>query len=217
MSYRTSKYQCVIFDCDGVLVDSEPIGNKVMVEMANGLGADIDLDYAYLHFKGNSLYKCMQHIRDLVEKELPANFESEYRRISFQRFKKEIQPVEGVLDLVRSLDVPFCVASSGPENKIRLNLELTGLLPYFENKIFSCYAIEKWKPDPEIFIWASKTMGFHSSECVVIEDSIHGVEAAISGGFDVFAFTANDLNDELQEKATKTFDTMLNLKEMLKV
>jgi HAD superfamily hydrolase (TIGR01509 family) len=148
---------------------------------------------------------------------LPADFESEYRRISFQRFKKEIQPVEGVVDLVQSLNVPFCVASSGPENKIRLNLELTGLLPYFENKIFSCYAIEKWKPDPEIFIWASKMMGFHSSECVVIEDSIHGVEAAINGGFDVFAFTANDLNDELQEKATKTFDSMLNLKEMLKV
>jgi HAD superfamily hydrolase (TIGR01509 family) len=217
MSDKTSNYKCVIFDCDGVLVDSEPIGNKVMVEMANALGANIDLDYAYLHFKGNSLYKCMQHIRNIIEKELPADFESEYRRISFQRFKKEIQPVEGVVDLVQSLNVPFCVASSGPENKIRLNLELTGLLPYFENKIFSCYAIEKWKPDPEIFIWASKMMGFHSSECVVIEDSIHGVEAAINGGFDVFAFTANDLNDELQEKATKTFDSMLNLKEMLKV
>jgi HAD superfamily hydrolase (TIGR01509 family) len=217
MSDKTSNYKCVIFDCDGVLVDSEPIGNKVMVELANALGANIDLDYAYLHFKGNSLYKCMQHIRNIIEKELPADFESEYRRISFQRFKKEIQPVEGVVDLVQSLNVPFCVASSGPENKIRLNLELTGLLPYFENKIFSCYAIEKWKPDPEIFIWASKMMGFHSSECVVIEDSIHGVEAAINGGFDVFAFTANDLNDELQEKATKTFDSMLNLKEMLKV
>ncbi len=217
MSDKTSNYKCVIFDCDGVLVDSEPIGNKVMVELANALGANIDLDYAYLHFKGNSLYKCMQHIRNIIEKELPADFESEYRRISFQRFKKEIQPVEGVVDLVQSLNVPFCVASSGPENKIRLNLELTGLMPYFENKIFSCYAIEKWKPDPEIFIWASKMMGFHSSECVVIEDSIHGVEAAINGGFDVFAFTANDLNDELQEKATKTFDSMLNLKEMLKV
>jgi HAD superfamily hydrolase (TIGR01509 family) len=217
MSDKTSNYKCVIFDCDGILVDSEPIGNKVMVELANALGANIDLDYAYLHFKGNSLYKCMQHIRNIIEKELPADFESEYRRISFQRFKKEIQPVEGVVDLVQSLNVPFCVASSGPENKIRLNLELTGLLPYFENKIFSCYAIEKWKPDPEIFIWASKMMGFHSSECVVIEDSIHGVEAALNGGFDVFAFTANDLNDELQEKATKTFDSMLNLKEMLKV
>jgi HAD superfamily hydrolase (TIGR01509 family) len=217
MSDKTSNYKCVIFDCDGVLVDSEPIGNKVMVELANALGADIDLGYAYQHFKGNSLYKCMQHIRNIIEKELPADFESEYRRISFQRFKKEIQPVEGVVDLVQSLNVPFCVASSGPENKIRLNLELTGLMPYFENKIFSCYAIEKWKPDPEIFIWASKMMGFHSSECVVIEDSIHGVEAAINGGFDVFAFTANDLNDELQEKATKTFDSMLNLKEMLKV
>lgn len=210
-----SKYKCVIFDCDGVLVDSEPLGNQVMVDMANELGAQIDLDYAYHHFKGNALKKCISQISELVKTVMPSNFETEYRRRSFDKFRSEIRPVEGVLELLKTLKIPFCVASSGPENKIRLNLELTGLLPYFESKIFSCYVIQKWKPDPAVFLWAAKTMGFQPSECIVIEDSPIGVEAALKGGFDVLGFTAHDYRNELQEKATKTFNNMLKLPEVL--
>jgi HAD superfamily hydrolase (TIGR01509 family) len=210
-----SKYKCVIFDCDGVLVDSEPLGNQVMVDMANELGAQIDLDYAYQNFKGNPLKKCISQISELVDSEIPLDFEVEYRRRSFEKFRNEIQPVEGVLDLIKNLRIPFCVASSGPENKIRLNLELTGLLPYFESKIFSCYTVQKWKPDPAVFLWAAEAMGFQPSECGGVEDSPVGVEAAIKGGFDVFGFTTHDFSGELQEKATKTFDSMLKLLEYL--
>ncbi|NRD20974.1 HAD family hydrolase [Winogradskyella eckloniae] len=206
-----SKYKCVIFDCDGVLVDSEPIGNQVMVDMANELGAQINLDYAYQHFKGNSFHKCVNHISELIDSELPTHFESEYRRRSFEKFKSEIKPVEGVLDVVKNLNLPFCVASSGPENKIQLNLELTGLWPYFKAHVFSCYGVQKWKPDPAVFLWAAKTMGFQPEECVVIEDSIIGVNAAINGGFDVFGFTAHDYNHQLKNKATKTFNNMKDL------
>ncbi len=209
-------YKCVIFDCDGVLVDSEPLGNQVMVDMANELGAHINLDYAYNHFKGNSLKNCVFQIADLLNAELPFNFESEYRRRSFEKFKKEIQPVEGSLDLIKNLKIPFCVASSGPENKIRLNLELTGLLPYFESNIFSCYTIQKWKPNPAVFLWAAESMGFQPTECLVIEDSLIGVNAALEGGFDVFGFTAHDYQNELEGKATRTFDGMLKLQELLK-
>ena len=209
-------YKCVIFDCDGVLVDSEPLGNQVMVDMANELGAHINLDYAYNHFKGNSLKNCVSQIADLLNAGMPSNFESEYRRRSFEKFKKEIQPVEGSLDLIKNLKIPFCVASSGPENKIRLNLELTGLLPYFESNIFSCYTIQKWKPNPAVFLWAAESMGFQPSECLVIEDSLIGVNAALEGGFDVFGFTAHDYQNELEGKATRTFDGMLKLQELLK-
>ena len=210
-----SKYKCVIFDCDGVLVDSEPIGNEVMVDMANELGADINLDYAYNHFKGNSLINCLSQIADLIEAKIPSNFETEYRKRSFEKFKKEIQPVEGIIEVVENLKIPFCVASSGPENKIRLNLELTGLLPYFESKIFSCYTIQKWKPNPAVFLWAAKTMSFQPSECLVIEDSLIGINAALEGGFDVFGYTAHDYQDELPEKATKTFSDMLMLPKLI--
>lgn len=209
-------YKCAIFDCDGVLVDSEPLGNQIMVDMANELGAHINLDYAQNHFKGNSLKNCVSQIADLLNAEVPSNFQSEYRRRSFEKFKKEIQPVEGSQDLIKNLKIPFCVASSGPENKIRLNLELTGLLPYLESNIFSCYTIQKWKPNPAVFLWASESMGFQPSECLVIEDSLIGVNAALEGGFDVFGFTAHDYQNELEGKATRTFDGMLKLQELLK-
>ncbi|MUU79589.1 HAD family hydrolase [Winogradskyella endarachnes] len=206
-----SKYKCVIFDCDGVLVDSEPLSNQVMVDMANELGADIDLAYAFHHFKGNSFYKCENHISELIEAKLPTNFEAEYRRRSFEKFKTDISPVEGVLDVVKNLDIPFCVASSGPENKIQLNLELTGLWSYFKANVFSCYSVNKWKPDPAVFLWAAETMGFQPDQCVVVEDSSIGVDAAINGGFDVFGYTAHDFNEQLKNKATKTFNTMADL------
>ena len=211
-----SKYKCIIFDCDGVLVDSEPIGNQVMVDMANELGANIDLSYAYQNFKGNSLKNCTNQISKLVNGELPSNFKDEYRRRSYEKFKNEIKPIDGIKEVLQNLKIPFCVASSGPLKKIKLNLKLTELLPFFqENRIFSCYSIEKWKPDPAVFLWAAETMDFRPSECLVIEDSPIGVEAAINGGFDVFGFTALDFKGKLLERATKTFNSMGKLPELI--
>lgn len=211
-----SKYKCVIFDCDGVLVDSEPIASQVLVEMANEYGANIDLKYALKTFKGASMQQCYDHIAHLATQRLPEDFMPNFRERSFESFKKNIRPVNGVTEVVKNLDIPFCVASSGPENKIRLNLELTGLLPHFENKIFSCYTIKKWKPDPAVFLWAAETMGFQPEECVVIEDSMSGVNAAINGGFDVFGFTAHDYHNELEGNATLTFSDMSEVLELIR-
>ena len=210
-----SKYKFVIFDCDGVLVDSEPIGNQVLVDMANELGANIDLNYAYRHFKGHKMQYCADQIEILISNKLPENFISNYRQRSFKAFKSQIKPVSGITDLIKNLKMPFCVASSGPEDKIKLNLELTELLPYFKDNIFSCYAIQKWKPSPAVFIWAAETLGFKPNECIVVEDSLTGVKAAINGGFDVIGFTAHDYNNELKEEATYTFNTMEGIKEFL--
>ena len=210
-----SKYKCVIFDCDGVLVDSEAISNGVLVDMANEHGANIDLQYAFKQFKGSFLYSCIEKIEAQIQKKLPVTFEEDYRKRSFEAFKKEMQPVEGIKNVLNNLSIPYCVASSGPVDKIRLNLSLTGLLDKFEEKIFSCYDIQKWKPDPAVFLWASETMGFKPDECVVIEDSISGVKAAVNGGFDVFGFTAHDYNKELKGQATLTFNSMAQLSQLL--
>ncbi|MEN3323033.1 HAD family hydrolase [Mariniflexile soesokkakense] len=209
-----SKYKCIIFDCDGVLVDSEPISIQILVDMANGYGANIDLTYGMKHFKGSFFDACKANIEQLTNKKLPDTFQEDYRQQSFEAFRKGIKPVKGINEVLNSLDLPFCVASSGPEDKIKLNLGLAGLLPYFENKIFSCYTIQKWKPDPAVFLWAADTMGFKPSESLVIEDSLSGVKAAKSGGFDVFGFTAHDYNNELEAEATKTFNSM---DELLKI
>ena len=210
-----SKYKCIIFDCDGVLVHSEPISNQVMVDLANSYGANIDLDYAMKHFKGSFFESCKNKISQLIDSPLPDTFETDYRSQSFEAFKTGVIPIEGVKKVLDHLTIPFCVASSGPENKIKLNLELTGLLPYFENKMFSCYTIQKWKPDPAIFLLAAETMGFKPEECVVIEDSLSGVMAAKNGGFDVYGFTAHDYNNQLAEEATKTFYNMSQLLKMI--
>jgi len=211
-----SKYKCIIFDCDGVLVDSETLGNTILVKMANKLGANIDLEYALKHFKGGTIKGVINHIENLIEKPVPNDFVEVYRKESFELFKKEIKPITGVLDVLNNLEIPFCVASSGPEEKIKLNLKYAGLLDYFENNIFSCYTIQKWKPDPAIFIWAANTMGFAPEECIVIEDSITGIKAAKKGNFDVFGYTEHDYNNELEKEATMVFDKMEYLISLLK-
>ena len=202
------KYKCIIFDCDGVLVDSETIGNQVLVDLANQYGAQIDIAYAFKHFKGNAMENCHQHIKAITTKPLPDNFVETYRTQSFEAFRKGIKPIQGVKQVIEHLKIPFCVASSGPEQKIRLNLDITDLLPYFENNIFSCYTIQKWKPEPDIFLWAAQSMGFEPKDCLVIEDSVIGVNAALKGGFDVFGYTAHDFNNELEGLATRTFNDM---------
>jgi len=210
-----NKYKCIIFDCDGVLVDSEPIANAVLVEMANDYGANIDLEYAMTHFKGGSMQGCVDKISKLVKEPLPDHFIETYRKRSFVAFKNDVKPVEGVKNVLDNLDIPFCVASSGPVEKIRFNLELTGLLPYFENRIFSCYTINKWKPNPAVFLWAADIMGFKPKDCLIIEDSLTGIKAAKNGGFDVYGFTAHDYNNELENLATRTFNDMNDLLRML--
>lgn len=202
------KYKCIIFDCDGVLVDSEPIANAVLVEMANDYGANINLEYAMSHFKGGSMQSCVDKISGLVKVPLPDNFIEVYRKRSFEAFKNDVKPVEGVRSVLDNLGIPFCVASSGPVEKIRFNLELTGLLPYFDGKIFSCYTINKWKPNPAVFLWAADLMGFKPKDCLIIEDSLTGVKAARNGGFDVFGFTAHDYHNELRKEASLTFNNM---------
>ncbi|RED48485.1 HAD family hydrolase [Seonamhaeicola aphaedonensis] len=210
-----SQYKCIIFDCDGVLIDSESIAIGVLVDMANGLGANMDFKESLINFKGKSLNSCMAIISDLLGKPIGNDFERDYRVLSFEKFENEVKPIKGIKEVLKNLEVPFCVASSGPVNKIKLNLEVTGLLPFFGNNIFSCYTIQKWKPEPDVFLWAAQTMGFSTNDCLVVEDSLSGVKAAINGGFDVFGYTEHDYKDELKTLATYTFDSMDKFLDMI--
>ncbi|MEN0045819.1 MAG: HAD family hydrolase [Bacteroidota bacterium] len=194
------RYKCIIFDCDGVLVDSEEITTKVLIELAASLGLEINLEYANKFFPGKSLQSIFQFIQERIDQPLPEDLEAQFRAKTFERFKKEIQPINGISELLEKLKIPFCVASSGPLHKIELNLTTTGLIDKFRGKMFSCYEVGKWKPDPAIFEYAAQRMGYAVEECVVVEDSVYGVQAAKSGGFDVYGF-ANERNKEALEKA----------------
>jgi len=182
--------KCIIFDCDGVLVDSEPISISTIVQLANEIGIAMDYDYGVRTFVGNSWKNVAAILEDKLGRPLPPKFEETYRKTSFDRFKKELTAVAGVSDLIPQLTLPFCVASSGPPHKIRLNLQLTKLLPYFEGRIYSCYDIQKWKPDPAIYKHAAQSMGFEPKECLVVEDSLFGVKAGVASGCQVYAYAA---------------------------
>jgi len=209
------KYQCIIFDCDGVLVDSEEISNTILIHMANEIGAEITMEYALENFAGKSLTASFEHIEKLIQKSLPNTFEKEYRRRTFSAFKTDLKPIDGVHHLLDNISIPFCVASSGPVEKIKLNLTTTNLIEKFENRIFSSYEIGSWKPNPEIFLYAAKKMGFEPHQCVVIEDSLAGIKAGIKGGFKVFGF-ANDTNKtKFKKEGVDVFFNMSELFELL--
>ncbi|WP_242085275.1 HAD family hydrolase [Aestuariivivens sediminis] len=205
------KYKCIIFDCDGVLVDSEDISTRILVEMSRVLGAEIDMNFAVEYFSGKSLKSILEFIESLIDNKLPGHFEEEFRRQSFKAFKTDLKPIKGIYNVLEKITVPYCVASSGPQEKIRLNLTTTGLIEKFENKIFSCYDIGSWKPNPEIFEYAATSMGFEPSECVVIEDSTAGVKAAKRGGFDVFGFANRNNHIELENHGARIFFEMEKL------
>jgi HAD superfamily hydrolase (TIGR01509 family) len=208
-------YKCIIFDSDGVLVDSETLSARVFQEMARELGFDLDFETAVEHFAGTSMKDNLRFIQENIQGSLPEDFEQEFRKRSYEVYKTDLKAVEGVHDLIKKLRCPFCVASSGPVEKIRLNLELVNLLGQFENRIYSSYDIGKWKPDPGIFLHAARKMGYTPEECLVIEDSATGIRAAISGGFMVFALATEKRKSHFEQLGAVTFKNMKELEKLL--
>ncbi|MCP4975423.1 MAG: HAD family hydrolase [Maribacter sp.] len=210
------KYKCVIFDCDGVLVDSEAISAQVLVEMTKELELSINLDQAIDEFSGKSFHGIISYIEKRIEGDLPENFESCFREKTFALFKSELQPIKGIHKMLNGLSIPFCVASSGPRKKIVLNLTKVNLIDKFpQSNIFSSFEIGSWKPDPNIYLFAAKQMGFEPGECAVVEDSVYGVQAAISGGFDTYVYAKGRKKKIFGSTGAIVFDDMDNLETLL--
>jgi len=178
----------VIFDCDGVLVDSEPISISVLAEGLAGIGHPIDAAAAYRRFLGYSLAAVQAMLREELGFELPRERLAAMRERLFERFRRELKPVAGIAEVLDRLDVPFCVASSSLPERITLSLEVTGLLPRFAGRIFSVAMVPRGKPAPDLYLHAARTMGVAPGRCLVIEDSAPGVLAARAAGMRVFGF-----------------------------
>ncbi|WP_366187420.1 HAD family hydrolase [Flavobacterium ovatum] len=209
------KYKCIIFDCDGVIVDSESISNLTLIEMAKTVGVILTEAFVMNHFLGKSLAFCFQYIQDQSAEKLPDNFEAEFRERTFHAFKTQLQPIPGIHELLDKIEIDFCVASNGPRDKIKLNLTTVKLIDKFEDKIFSAYDINSWKPNPELYLHAAKTMGYAIEECVVIEDSPAGVQAALAGGFAVFGYLNSHNKNEFSKINIPVFEDMKNLDNLL--
>jgi HAD superfamily hydrolase (TIGR01509 family) len=182
--------QLVIFDCDGVLVDSETLGSRVLVEFVAELGLAIPLPEAIDAFRGRKMDDVVAEVERRLGRPAPAAFIEDLRARKDAAYRRELKAIDGVADALKKIDVPVCVASSGPADRIRLALEITGLLPRFDGHIFSAYDINSWKPDPGLLLHAAKIMQTHPAACAVIEDSALGVQAAIAAGMRVWGFAS---------------------------
>ncbi|ODT14059.1 MAG: hydrolase [Mesorhizobium sp. SCN 65-12] len=181
--------ELVIFDCDGVLVDSEALSLSALLGMIRTAGGSIGEDAAYEHFLGKS----MKSVREILARDFglvvtDAHL-TDMRVELMRRFREELRPVPGVSEMLPRLGLPYCVASSGTLDRIRYALDVTGLLGLFEPHLFSAAMVARGKPAPDLFLLAAERMGAAPNACLVVEDSPAGVAAARAAGMTVFAFT----------------------------
>jgi HAD superfamily hydrolase (TIGR01509 family) len=177
----------VIFDCDGVLVDSEALACQVDADILTGLGIPYTRDEIISQFVGVSLKDMVAQIEREHERSLPADFAETLNRTLFARFERELRPTEGVREAILALPHRRCVASSSLPERIAFSLRLTGLDDLFEH-VFSASEVQRGKPAPDLFLHAAERMGSSADHCVVIEDSVAGVQAARAAGMTVIGF-----------------------------
>jgi HAD superfamily hydrolase (TIGR01509 family) len=181
----------VIFDCDGVLVDSERITNTVFADMLGELGLRMSLADMFEHFVGRAMPQNLAKIEQMLGRPVPEGFTDELRQRCLTPLQRELRPVVGVdvaLSQLSELRIPFCVASSGDHMKMKTTLGITGLLPHFEGRLFSVTEVARPKPYPDVFLHAASRMGVRPERTVVVEDTSTGVEAAVSAGMRAFGF-----------------------------
>lgn len=185
---RPPSPQLVIFDCDGVLVDSEIIACRVLSRELNAMGLALSPKDCLDAFTGITTAAMMERIEEMLGRPLPEDFEQTLQRKDFEAFETELQPVPGVKAMLPTLTVPRCIASSGAVAKMRLTLTTTGLLSYFEPHLFSAQMVERGKPAPDLFLYAAERMGAEPERCVVVEDSTAGIQAGLAAGMRVLGF-----------------------------
>lgn len=178
----------IIFDCDGVLVDSEMISFSVLHRMLADVGADVPLKRAYHDFLGKSLASVTKLVAEEFCVQITDKHLQDMRLELYARFEKELRPMPGLRNVLASLEADRCVASSSQPERIRLSLATTGLIDFFEPHIFSATMVDHGKPAPDLFFHAANAMGRRPEDCLVIEDSPAGVTAAKAAGMKVFAF-----------------------------
>lgn len=191
----------MIFDCDGVLVNSERIGSTVLAEFATRYGWSLGPDEATRLFKGGAMPQIWRMIEEKVGRPLPGDIETEFRHVQLRRLEEELQPIPGVLELLESLTCGFCVASNGPHEKMQVTLRVAGLLHLFQDRIFSRTDVSRAKPFPDLFEHAAERCGVDVKECLVIEDSLLGVQAARAAGMRPIAFVGTCPQDEDELRA----------------
>lgn len=187
--------ELVIFDCDGVLVDSEVISNRVLARLLTAEGLPRTLAETRRDYQGLLLDEIATRTEESLGRPVSPDFLERFQAERNEEFRRELQPVPGAADAVRRIKaagIPVCVASQGKLKKTRMTLGLTGLDRLFDPEaVFSAYSVARGKPHPDLFLHAAQTMGAEPSACVVVEDTPSGVTAGVAAGMRVFGYTAD--------------------------
>lgn len=208
----------VIFDCDGVLVDSEAIANRIMAETITASGIPITFEECRARFVGGTLKRVIDTVEQWRGQPLPPGWKEDFEARRNEVFRRELKPVPGAaaaVEAIRASDTPVCVASSGSLEKMTLTLGLTGLKDLFGDNLFSADSVAHGKPEPDLFLYAAEQMGQVPENCVVVEDSLLGVTAAVSAGMRVLAYTGEAEADALKAAGGQPFSDMAELPELV--
>ncbi|MDX2559771.1 HAD family hydrolase [Streptomyces sp. TX20-6-3] len=208
--------ELVIFDCDGVLVDSERIYCRVDREVFASLGAEFTEVEMVEYFVGSSHDMLTAIVEERRGRPLEPDWQAPFKQRYEDALDAELTAVEGVTDLLDALAVPYCLASNGSHASIRKNLGRAGLLDRFEGRMFSARDVARGKPAPDLFLHAAATMGVPSERCAVVEDSPYGVRAARAAGMRAFGYSGGLTRaDRLAGPGTVVFEDMRELRGLL--
>lgn len=201
--------KCLLFDCDGTLVDSERLCNIGLVVKFKELGVTLDADDLVSRFRGWKLSTILDLLQNENSVQIPNDFVDSYRQGVSELFEKELKPVDGIKDILEQLDFPKAVVSSGPRHKIEQALRVCGLTEYFDGNIYSSYEVGAWKPDPKNYDFSARDMGYAPSDCAAIEDGLVGVEAGVKAGIKTYFY--NVYHEPCDWPEVIGFDSMYEL------
>ncbi len=208
-----TQVECVLFDCDGTLVDSEVLCCEAYVNLFAMYGVTYSLEYCLKEFKGKLLYITFERVskeHGLTEsfEELERLYRLEIARLFDLRLR---DPIEGVKPLLESITVPMAVVSNGPVSKMQHSLGLTEILPFFGEHLYSGFDIQRWKPDPALLVHAAEKLNIPLEHCILVEDSESGSKAGIAAGIPVFYYCADPHNPPIHHPLVTTFHHMSEL------
>lgn len=186
--------QGIIFDCDGTLVDSEGLAAQLISLLLAEQGIEMTSIDVLQRFRGVQFQRFVDDLQRAHRGLSTETLATQFRARSLPLFREQLKPVAGALDFVEALRIPACVASNGPRSKIETCLKSVGLHDAFKDAIISAYEVQAWKPDPNIMLHAAKALDLPAEQCLVVEDSLPGVEAGLSAGCHVAGFGETDFS-----------------------
>ncbi|GAB3476541.1 HAD family hydrolase [Marinomonas epiphytica] len=208
-------YQAIIFDCDGVIVDTENISNQIMQDMLKELGLEVETKVIHEKFSGFTTESNLKTAATLLERPLPDSFLQVYKQRFKETIDRELKPIEGVTRVLEKIRKPIAMATNANRQEMNEKLAKIGLTERFSTR-FCVEDVAKGKPAPDLYLRAAQELKISAQSCLVIEDSLAGIKAGAGAGMTVLAYSATmDSKAQKEAGATACFETMSELETLL--